>query len=171
VSSSRPKPLPHLSISTGFQSGKQLSPSIIESIPSEKEVSSDTKKIISLLIAETAPLTEDKLKPVILKEDTAAEPGSERGMLAEIINTDFSDGNLDSARVKLLQFQKIKRSSEIEASINFYLGQIYYFLNENRKAFQEFLFAGEHFYLQSKPWIDNLFKRLRIGTSENSQIF
>ena len=165
ISSSRPKPLPYLSISSGFQSGKQLSPSIIDSIPLKAEVPPETERIIGLITGKTAPLSEKVLEPVVLKEDITAQPGSDREMLAEIINSDFLNGDYGSARIKLLRFQKIKRSDEIEASINFYLGQIYYFLGENRKAFKEFLFAEDYFYLKCRPWIDSLFKRLRVNPS------
>ena len=159
---SRPKPLPYLSISRGYQSGRHLSPSVIDSIPELKSVSTTTEKAISNLIKNvTTPNTAEPV-PIILKQDKFPDSGSERAMLSNILDNDFSNENFESARVKLLEFQKIRREKEIEASVHFYLGQIYYFLGDYKAAFTEFLFAEEFFYLDSRPWIDIIFTKLRI---------
>ncbi len=160
--SSRPKPLPYLSISRGYQSGRQLSSSVIYTIPDLKDVSSETEKSIAAILKNTKPVALHPLEPVILKQDKSPEAGSERAMLTEILNTDFITGNFESAMVKLQEYQKIKRNRELEASVHFYLGQIYYFLGEYNNSFTEFLFAEEYFYMASRPWIENLFRKLRL---------
>ncbi|MBI9106042.1 MAG: hypothetical protein JEZ04_04805 [Spirochaetales bacterium] len=158
---SRSKPLPYLSISRGFQTGRQLSPSVIDSIPELSEVSPETEEYIKKLLSRIPEVSRQELKPLLLKPDSNAPSGSERSMLLQILEADFLNGNFASAADKLLEFQMIKRSREIEASIHFYLGQIYYFLNDKHKALTEFLFAEEFYYLESRPWIESLFKKLR----------
>ena len=158
---SRPKPLPYLSISRGYQSGRQLSASILDSIPDRKDISATTESAIAGLIASSTRIEPVELEAVILKQDLHPENGSERSMLYEILSTDFLNGNYESASVKLAEFQKIRRSRDIEASVHFYLGQISYFLGDYKTAFTEFLFAEEFFYLETKPWIDRIFKEMR----------
>jgi len=161
ISSSRPRPLPYLSISRGFQTGQQLSPSIIDSIPETAEISPEAARTIGEILA-LVPKTETaELSAVILKPELSAPAGSERSMLLKILETDFISGNYSSAADRLLEFQKIKRSLEIEASIHFYLGQIYYFTGEIKNSFTQFLFAEEYYYLESRPWIESLFKKFR----------
>ena len=159
---SRPKPLPYLSITRGYQSGRQLSPSIIDSIPERKEMSSTTEKAVAALISDFEGPQSEKLEPEILKKDRAPEAGSEQALLADILESDFASGRFEAAEIRLQEFQKIRRKQEIEASVHFYLGQIYYFTGNYRASFTEFLFAEEYYYLESRPWIDNLFKKLRI---------
>ena len=161
VATSRPKPLPYLSISRGFQTGRQLSPSIIDSIPPLSEISDETNEYINGIMASIQGRPELQFKPVILKSDSGAPAGSERSMLLNILETDFLTGNFTAAADRLLEYQKIKRSREIEASIHFYLGQIYYFTDEKNRSFTEFLFAEEYYYLESRPWIESLFTDLR----------
>jgi hypothetical protein len=161
VASSRPKPLPYLSISRGFQTGRQLSPSIIDSIPADTEVSDETRQYINKTMSSIPEQPKQILEPIILKPDLAAAAGSERSMLLSLLETHFITRDFITAADRLLEFQKIKRSREIEASIHFYLGQIYYFLENENKAFTEFLFAEEYYYLESRPWIESLFKNMR----------
>ena len=161
VVSSRPKPLPYLSISRGYQTGRQLAPSIIDSIPERKDLSASSEESVKQLIESTSVKIVENLEPTILKQDKNPETGSEQAMLAEILNNDFINSNFESARVKLLEFQKIKRTKQLEASIHFYLGQIDYFTGDFRSAFTEFLFAEEYYYMESRPWIDSLFRNLR----------
>ena len=158
---SRPKPLPYLSISRGFHSGRHLSPSVIDVIPEEAQVSAETEDIIGRLLSELPSSEKSSLQPVILKQDSNAEAGSERAMLFSILETDFLTGRYDSAANRLIEFQKVKRDYAIEASVHFYLGQIYYFKAEDRKAFTEFLFAEDFFYLETRPWLSSLYRRLR----------
>ena len=162
VVSSRPKPLPYLSISRGYQTGRQLAPSVIDSIPEHKELSAASKEAVNDLLRTIGPKSTASEQPYILKQDKNPESGSEQAMLADILNTDFIKGNFESARVKLLEFQKIKRNREIEASVHFYLGQIYYFTADYKSAFTEFLFAEEYYYMETRPWIEDLFKKLRL---------
>lgn len=161
VAVSRPKPLPYLSISRGFQTGRHLSPSIIDGIPPLTAISSDTEDALVSILSALPDVPSAKLEPVILKPDNTAPAGSERSILLNILETDFLSGSFSTAEDRLLEFQKIKRSREIEASIHFYLGQIYYFTKEEQKAFTEFLFAEEYYYLESRPWIESLFVNLR----------
>ncbi|MDC7227477.1 MAG: hypothetical protein PQJ61_12000 [Spirochaetales bacterium] len=166
IPSSRPKPLPYLSISRGYQTGRQLSASVIDSIPDKKNISDHTDSIVEKLLVNIDISPEDKLEPTILKNDRNPESGSEQAMLRDILETDFMTGNFNSAMVKLLEYQKIKRSRTIEASVYFYLGQIYYFTGDYKKAFTSFLFAEETYYIESRPWINSLFKKLRITSTE-----
>ena len=163
IAASRPRPLPYLSISRGFQSGRILSQSVIESIPEKQPVSQETMDLVDRLKKSIHVSENPKPGPVILKQDLNAAEGSERGMLRDILENDFTAGNFDSAMIKLLDFQKVKRDRDIEASIHFYLGQINYFLGDYRSSFREFLFAEEYYYSESKPWIDSLFGKLRKG--------
>ncbi|HAK44549.1 MAG TPA: hypothetical protein DCO79_01325 [Spirochaeta sp.] len=164
--SSRPKPLPYLSISRAYQTGRQLSASIIDSIPEKKTISDTSAEAVNALLKNTDTGSEQELLQTVLKQDKNPAGGSEQAMLADILEADFITGNFESARVKLLEFQKIRRTNEIEASVHFYLGQIYYFTGDFKSAFTEFLFAEEYFYMESRPWIDTLFKRLRISSSD-----
>ncbi len=164
--SSRPKPLPYLSITRGYQSGRQLSPSIIDSIPAKQELSKKTADEVKAMISSFTPVKLTVPEPVILKQDRSPEPGSELAMLSDILETDFTSGNYEAAKIKLLDFQKIRRSRQIEASVYFYLGQADYFLGNYRASFTDFLFAEEFYYLDSRPWINNLYEKLRISESE-----
>lgn len=165
---SRPKPLPYLSISRAYQTGRQLSPSIMDIIPPKKEISIETEKAINGLTLLTAHNTTTETetgstrKPIILNQNKLPSPGSEQAMLTEILNSDFINGNYETAMIKLLDFQKIKRDKEIEASVHFYLGQIYYFLEDYNKSFKEFLFAEDYLYSYTREWIDVLYRNLRI---------
>ncbi len=161
IPNSRPKPLPYLSVTRGYQSGRHLSASIIEKTPERMEISKKTAESIEAII-DSLPLEKEAgLAPQILKQDKNPEEGSEQSILLDILNGDFINGNYETALVKLLEFQRIRRSTEIEASVHFYLGQIYYFLGEYNNSFSEFLFAEDNFYIETRPWINDLFKKLR----------
>ena len=159
---SRPKPLPYLSISRGYQSGRPLSPSVIDSIPEKRDVSAKTESAINNFLSSVSAGKTADPQPVILNQNKFPAPGSEQSMLKDILDSDFKNGDYDTAAVKLLEFQKIRRDNDIEASVHFYLGQIYYFLGEYSKSFTEFLFAEDFFYLETRPWIKNLYKKLRL---------
>ena len=167
TASSRANPLPLLSISKGYKSGKDLSPSFIDTMPQYKSVSKKTEAIINEVTEKIKISSTEDLRPVILKENRSPEKGSEDELLLNILKEDFETYNYSKARERLLEFQKIERSKDIDASVHFYLGQIYYFLRQYNKAFVEFVFSEEYFFTETLPWKNDAYKKLREGKSSS----
>ncbi len=158
---SRPRPLPYLSLSRGFQTGRELSTSAIDIVPEKKDISTSTEAAVSMLLRGISLPATDVIEPVILKQDRNPAQGSERAILSAILNSEFSGGDYEAAKLRLIDFQKIRRDRDIEASASFYLGQVYYFLEDYNNSFKAFLKAQDKFYIESRPWIDSLFTKMR----------
>ncbi|MDC7124169.1 MAG: hypothetical protein PQJ46_01285 [Spirochaetales bacterium] len=161
ITVSRKRPLPYLATSTEYQSGKQLAPSVLDTMPDYHDVSLKTKSDIDYLLVHINIPSQKEPEPFILKHDRNPSPGSEKELLFDILEKYFLTKDFSTTKDKLIEFQRIRRSPEIEASIHFYLGQTYYFLNDYDSSFTEFIFAEDYFYQESVDWLNILFKKMR----------
>ncbi|MBI9103449.1 MAG: fibronectin type III domain-containing protein [Spirochaetales bacterium] len=151
----RSRPLPYLSSGTVYQN-RGIS-AIIEKkpfVPLENEMQANIDKLLAGL---TIPDNPD-LEPVILSKDLDENAPGWDPRLSAILSGDFISGNYEKALSLLLSYQKLPANREMEYRIHYYLGQVYFFLEDYENALVEFIFAEENFFIESKPWMDRLFK-------------
>jgi hypothetical protein len=138
----RPVPLPYLNILPRRETADIFSPDVISMLDS-----------LSGSSGKTAPPVLPK--PYIFPGDTTPESGGERYALSEIIRGSFSGGKWETAASELNRFLSIRRTPEITARANFYLGETYYFMEQYEQALFKFLLARDSYYSQSRIWIQH----------------
>lgn len=100
-------------------------------------------------------------KPRMFPQDTEAPgTGGEEYALALIVKGSFTAQKWEAARDELVRFLALPRSPEVKARATFYLGQCYYFLNQNREAFFEFLAIRDRYPAEAAEWIQASLDRM-----------
>ncbi|MFW6229060.1 MAG: hypothetical protein ACOC2V_06335 [Alkalispirochaeta sp.] len=152
----RAAPLPILQIARGIQSGDRLARNTVPE-RSGRILDPETEGAIRYLLSRTPEPRVFRPEPVILPEEREVTGDGAGRTLAQLVSTDFADGNYATAADLLENLLTLPLSSTMEDRVRFYLGQALYFDGRREPAFVEFLLArnGE-LYQQVKPWIDGI---------------
>lgn len=148
-------PLPYLSVTSEIETGKALK---AVSLPEKRDLSLETQQAIIEILGREDIKKDVHLSPVILNIDQTASVEGEEYTLRTILDNEFKDGRWIEAAKLLNNFLSLKHSKNIENRSHFYLGQVYYFSKEYKKAYLEFIFSTD-FYSYSKLFQDDILKK------------
>ncbi len=151
----RARPLPYLSTGTVYQN--RITSTHMEN-PTPVVLDELLEFQIKSLITSLPERNAADLVPILLEADKEADSPERDTGLSTILETEFITGDYETALSSLLRYQKLPRTRGIEYRIHFYLGQIYYFTGEFKKALVEFIFAEEVYFIESQTWLKELFK-------------
>jgi hypothetical protein len=143
----RPIPLPFLNILPRRETADIFSPDVIA------------------MLTELSDFTEQKPRsippePWLFPGDTTPDSGGERYALSQIINGSFATGKWETAEAELTSFLSIRRSAEITAKVNFYLGESYYYMGLYEKALFKFLLTRDSYYSLARIWIQHTLAKM-----------
>jgi len=159
--STRSIPLPLLPISIAVGSGRAIVPSPILHSDEKKQLSPATTKAVNSILSSISIDKPPEQEPQLLEADKAVEEsGGEEYTLKTILTHEFAEKRWKDAERLLKNFLSVHHSEDVELRARYYLGQVYYFLEEYRKAFMEFLLVRDRYYTQTKPWMDAIFRKL-----------
>jgi hypothetical protein len=92
--------------------------------------------------------------PRAFKDDLEVPSGGgEEYILKNIVQGPFLRRSWEEARVNLIEFLSLPRSSSVENRARFYLGQAYYYSDSYREALFEFLLIRDVFPAESGEWV------------------
>ncbi len=161
----REQPLPFLNVRIGIESGKPLASSLI-SFPRLRHLNKKTRTSVSSL-SKSLPAYEPPIPSLyIFPVDRAAKENSENYQLVRILNTDFMHKNWYEAKKLLGNFLSLRHSENIVLRTHFYMGQVLYFMRDFHASFMEFTLAEDHFYRETRPWLNSLFFLFSNGEVE-----
>ena len=133
-------------------------------LPGQKELAYETKKAIEkILRREKYTVRTKPLKPVVLGIDQTASFEKEEHSLRAILDNEFKEENWIEAVRLLTGLLSLKQPENLEKRLHFYLGQAYYFSNNRKKAYIEFIFSND-FYSLSKPFQDDILRKFSRKT-------
>ena len=118
------------------------------------ELSAEAAKALGSIPARNRNETTQKKPRVFSRDLEASNTGAEEYALGSIVRGTFTSKNWNSAREELTRFLALPRTADNNARARFYLGQCYYFLNQNREALFEFLAIQEKYPSESREWIE-----------------
>jgi len=93
-------------------------------------------------------------RPRVFAVDLLAPTGGEESALFEIVKEYFEKRDWDGARMSLLHYLSLPRSTDVEARARFYLGQTLYFTGNYKGALFEFLAIKSVHPAEANNWID-----------------
>ena len=131
----RQTPLPELAPSTSVPTGT-LNQETLQMLPNSG---------ISVTKAE-AVVTQ---QPYVFTEDTAADTE-----LSHIIENSFAKDNWALAEKDLSLLIKTTTDKNVAARAKFYLGEVYYYSGEKRRALLQFLSVRQEFPSAASQWIE-----------------
>jgi hypothetical protein len=146
----RPMPLPLLSLSSIILSGMGQ----LESQPAKLPVALSGEASRSLADVKRMEKSQPARKPQTFKEDIESPENGEEYVFRSIIQGVFARKMWGEARDQILAFLSLPRSAPAEARSWFYLGQIYYFLNQPRESLIAFLSIKSVYPQESYEWIE-----------------
>ncbi|MDR2194169.1 MAG: hypothetical protein LBP19_06860 [Treponema sp.] len=150
VQNMRPMPLPLISLSSDILDGvgpvesQLLKPPVLLSNEASHSIA-DIKRM-----ERPQPVR----KPHAFKEDMKAPENGEEYAFHSIIQGVFVQKVWSEARDQIQAFLSLPRSDQIEVRSRFYLGQVYYFLNQPKESLFEFLAIRAVYPQESYEWID-----------------
>ena len=118
------------------------------------ELNAEAAKALGSIPARNRNEIAQKKPRVFARDLEASNTNAEEYALGFIIRGVFTSKNWNSAREELTRFLALPRSADNNARARFYLGQCYYFLNQNREALFEFLAIQEKYPSESREWIE-----------------
>lgn len=155
--SPRIRPLPFLQLPRSIESGVLLSDvkkyALPDFTPLQPETLASVKALVENIGHGTQPLP---VHSETFSVDRSPGRDPEALLLSTIILGSFSDSSWNDAKKELGNFLAVRRDTEIEARAHHYMGQVFFFQKEYRKAFYEFLSAREHLPKASDRWIDRV---------------
>lgn len=137
---------------------------------SEKKSTPSTVKFTdeSLAISKNLSQKQKKTKTFnieLLKEDETPTSGDQY-LLSTIANDSFIQQKWDIAEKEIQEFLKINRSKETISRAYFYLGQIYHYKGNNKKAIESFMYAQDDYPVQARKWLEIALTDYQIPTNE-----
>ena len=143
----RPIPLPVLTLRDTMPESFFLS-DFSRFIP----LSEGSARMLERSLPPKVPLT---LKnPRVFAVDLQSPSSGEGSALFQIVKEFFEKRDWEGARVGLLHYLSLPRSSDVEARARFYLGQTLYFTGSYREALFEFLSFKSLYPVEANIWID-----------------
>jgi hypothetical protein len=129
--------------------------------PSPRALSAEAEQALSVLLGKAgpAPLPARKAPRAFLR-DLDENAGGADYALGAIVRNSFSRGLWEQARNELMEFLALPRSADLEYRAHFYLGQVFYFLNQNQEALFEFLLVRPYEDAEASGWIDAILARI-----------
>ncbi len=152
----RNQPLPFLNLRIGIESGKPLASSLL-TFPQYKVLNKKTRKTVSSVSKTLPEYTLPAPSPYIFPVDRSAKENSENYQLVRILSTDFAHKNWKEAKKLLGNFLSLRHSKNIIMRTHFYMGQVLYFMKNYNDSFLEFTLVENHFYRETRPWLNSLF--------------
>ncbi len=105
----------------------------------------------------------DLFSPYILEEDRNGDNATgDDYTLFLIVQSVVEQENWVQSEQELLKFLQINRSSETTARANFYLGQVYYFMQDYRTSLTHLQRSEKLYPVYSKRWIEEALNRFTI---------
>jgi len=161
----RPTPLPYLLLTSGVESGRELSMTPSFLLPRDRQpLQQATSAALTNLLTALPELSVGSKQVELLAADRAGGdrkaqlPGEP--VLQAILSDQLVPGDYESAAAQLKSFLSIPRPWNLESRARFYLGQAYYFQVRYSEAFFEFLSAREAHFTEAQPWLDACLFRL-----------
>jgi hypothetical protein len=152
----RRAPLPVLQLARDIRTGERLARNPVPP-PAEGRMSGPTESAVSYLLSRAPEPRTFRPDPVILPEERTTEGEGAARTLAQVVQTDFSQGRYASAADMLRNLLTLPLSENMERRTRFYLGQALFFDGRREPAFMEFVLASEgELYSQTRPWIDGI---------------
>ncbi len=157
----RPLPLPYLSAALALDAsgeGTNDAFGFVNPVPLDP----DTVKSVSRLSGRdgTEPPVDEVQQaepfPTILDAERIASGKGAQATLRGIVDGSFGRRDWNAAVDQLQNLLTLPLDKTVEARARFYLAQSFYFLNEKREAFLEFLLAREEYYTAAQPWIEQI---------------
>jgi hypothetical protein len=144
----RTAPLQALQLDRAIDTGRAVDTSLPD-IPPERVVSPATALAIAGLLQEAGPTVRPVLKVQVLGPESATE-GGDPGLRAAAES--LASGEWALAGKRLKDYLSIRRTLELKARARFYLGQAYWFQDQPREAFFEFLGCEDELPRESRAW-------------------
>jgi hypothetical protein len=163
----RPAPLPYLLLSSGVESGQELSTAPSFLLPrSGRSLQPATAAALADLLAGLPAAAAKQMQVELLAADRVSGgelPGET--VLQAIVREQLSKEEYGSAANQLSGFLSLSRPRSLESRAHFYLGQALYFQARYRQAVFEFLSVGDEYYRPVQPWLDACL--LQLGKAGN----
>jgi hypothetical protein len=155
----RPVPLPYLLLSSGVESGRELSAASSFLLPQAgPSLSPATAAALENLLGGLPALSVPPVKVVLLAADRpsggAAPVLPGEPVLQAILSAHLLKADYQNAALKLTDFLSLSRPQSLESRAHFYLGQALYFQGRVNEAFFEFLAAEDAHYQPVQIWLD-----------------
>ncbi|HUV09023.1 MAG TPA: hypothetical protein VMX75_14920 [Spirochaetia bacterium] len=179
VPTQRNLPLPYLVITREIFSGQKLRGTA--SLPQKVDLNPATIKAVARILtrspAETRTPGEarapaggkaslgdvSEIKAKILDIDRNTDSGREDYILKSIVEKYLLSAQYGKTEIEILNFLSIRRGEDLETRAHFYLGQVYYFQKQYRKALLEFLLARNSYYGEVRHWLDACFDKMTLS--------
>ena len=149
-------PLPFLRITRELEEGERQLPQNPASLSPRIPLESETEKAVNRLLATLPPDKGPQVSPHVLPADRSVAEKGPAYTLKSVVEGPFSAEQWEEAERLLANILSTSLPAEVEARAHFYLAQTYYFTDRPRLAFLEFLMAEEHYYLETRPWLDRI---------------
>jgi hypothetical protein len=158
----RSMPLPLVSVGNAVPRSQGL-----EAPPPRAPLSAEAERALGVLLGKIEPRQAPAQKrPRAFVRDLDENAGGADYTLGSRVRNSFSRGQWEQARNELIEFLSIPRSADLEYRAHFYLGQAFYFLNENREALFEFLLVRPYEDTEASDWIDSIMARISANTPQ-----
>jgi len=156
----RAMPLPFLMVNTGVESGESFASKMLP-ISEKQQLMEKTTESINWILKKIPAQTEHTMDKEILPTEKTETNSGEQQNLQNIVNSSFKKGEWELVSKQIKQFFRVPHTNKVKARAHFYLAQSYYFQNDYKKAFLEFLMARDVYYQHVTPWLDILYNKLR----------
>jgi hypothetical protein len=145
----RGAPLPALQLDRAIDTGREVGATNVPALPPTREVSPATARAIAVLMQEAGAVTPPVLKVQVLAPEADVDSGDAVLRAAAQL---LALGEWAQAEKRLKDYLSIRRTGEPLARARFYLGQAYWFQDQPREAFFEFLLCGNELPRESSAW-------------------
>lgn len=159
----RVRPLPFLVLSSAIDTGQTLSPSRARTEPAATPLKADTRDALEHLLDHSPEPSRQEPSLEVLPIDRSGGDGSAPTGLRTAIAGAIEQKEWAVAVEALNDFLRIRRDPRVTSRAHFYLGQCRYQQGNYREAFLNFLFAMEHYYSRSQPWITAILHKLQTS--------
>lgn len=157
---SRITPLPYLLLNRS----DSTAPGLLSKSPAtlDEKTNSAWKQLEKQIATEE---TEGSVLPDILPIDKGAKTDGANKQLAELVGKSFPADPDDqaawqNAEKQFARFFDMSRTDKVLSRAHYYMGQVYYFQGNYKKAFFEFLMAQDTLYTQVQPWLERIYPQL-----------
>ncbi len=152
----RRAPLPILQLARDIRTGERLARNPVPQ-QSQGRMSGPAETAVSYLLSRAPEPRVFQPQPVILPEERIDDGEGAARTLAQIVQTDFSEGRYATAADMLRNLLTLPLSAPLERRARFYLGQALFFDGRREPAFMEFVLASEgELFSNTRPWIDGI---------------
>jgi hypothetical protein len=156
-------PLPALNILWGIETGVELETPKPLLLPNKKPLKAATVSAVQALTTSMEKFSVVEPRVEILSVDKTENAGGDSNTLKTIINTSLVSGHYAESELQLKGYLNTRHTPELEARTHYYLAQAYYFQQQYKRAFLEFLLAENFYYTDVQPWLDICFKKINSG--------